>query len=480
MRDRQWGDFQTPPALAEAICAFLAATGSRPRILIEPTAGQGNFLAAAATAFPDLRQLYGVEIQEPYVAAARARFAGDPRVTLVQADIFQHAFPQSLRSGDEELLILGNPPWVTSAELSSLASQNLPAKSNHKGHAGLDARTGKANFDLGEAVLFRLLSLFHQRRGTLALLVKNTVIRSLLLEQPKRRFRVAELRAYQINAPRLFGATVDASLLCLRLGAAEPAMTCDLYRWDESEREPLCRFGWSGDRFVADVERYRLWGSLDGQSPLTWRQGLKHDCAAVMELTPAPGGGYTNGLGEAVEVEPDLLFPLLKSSDLKAPQAGAPRRSVILTQRRIGEETDSLAARYPLLWRYLTRHRARLDGRRSSIYRGQPPFALFGIGAYSFAPYKVAISGMYKAGRFTLVEPVGGQPVMLDDTCYFLGFEGRAEALRACTVLNGEAVQGLLQALAFRDGKRPFTKDLLMRIDLAAAIRLSSTQTIAQ
>ena len=32
--------------------------------------------------------------------------------------------------------------------------------------------------------------------------------------------------------------------------------------------------------------------------------------------------------------------------------------------------------------------------RKSSIYRGQPPFAMFGIGPYSFAPWKVAIGAL--------------------------------------------------------------------------------------
>ena len=468
MSDRQWGDFQTPLPLAQAICRFLAAAGCQPRVLIEPTAGEGNFLAAAAGAFPGLEQLYGIEIQERYAASSRDRFKGDARVSIVQDDIFRHAFDEALSSGGE-LLLLGNPPWVTSAELSSLASQNLPVKSNHKRHGGLDARTGKANFDLAEPVIARLLERFHRCQGSLAMLVKNTVIRSLVQEQPSRRFAVSDLRAYRINAQRLFGAKVDASLLFLRLGADEPGMTCAVYDWKQPE-QPVSRFGWAGERFVADLDGYRRWGRLDGLSPYVWRQGLKHDCAPVMELTPAPDGSFRNGLGEALALEPAALYPLLKGSDLQGVQARAPRKYVVLPQHRIGEETASLAGRFPLLWQYLNRHRARLDGRRSSIYRGQAPFSIFGIGAYSFAPYKVAIAGMYKTGHFALVAPVGGQPVMLDDTCYFLGFETYSEARLACAALNSEPVQGLLQALAFRDGKRPFTKELLMRIDLLQAV----------
>ena len=45
-------------------------------------------------------------------------------------------------------LVLGNPPWVTNAELGLLKNSNLPIKSNFQGHKGLEALTGKANFDI--------------------------------------------------------------------------------------------------------------------------------------------------------------------------------------------------------------------------------------------------------------------------------------------------------------------------------------------
>jgi len=42
-------------------------------------------------------------------------------------------------------------------------------------------------------------------------------------------------------------------------------------------------------------------------------------------------------------------------------------------------------------------------------------------GSLFFKPYKVAISGLYKSSHFSLLLPVDGKPVMLDDTCYLLG-----------------------------------------------------------
>lgn len=94
-------------------------------------------------------------------------------------------------------------------------------------------------------------------------------------------------------------------------------------------------------------------------------------------------------------------------------------------------------------------------------------FSIFGIGDYSFLPYKVAISGLYKSPIFTLVMPEKGKPLMLDDTCYFIGFEKFSDAAIAFALLNHPFVTGLLNAITFSDAKRTFTKDVLMRIDLS-------------
>ncbi|HYG58452.1 MAG TPA: hypothetical protein VD902_10365, partial [Symbiobacteriaceae bacterium] len=317
------------------------------------------------------------------------------------------------------------------------------------------------------SIIMKLLQTFGRQKGHLALLVKNAVIRNLIRDLPRRPFPIADIKAYGIDARKHFGASVDASLLFLRLGADVPSAQCTVFESMASDH-PLSTFGWCGEKFVADVEGYERLHHLDGQSPYVWRQGLKHDCARVMELTGADGR-YTNSLGETVELEPESVYPLLKSSDLKGAAAGSARFVVPVPQHKIGEDTAWVAQQFPRLWAYLERHQSLFRARKSAIYKGQPRYAMFGIGEYSFAPYKVAVSGLYKRGTFTLIGPQNGRPVMLDDTCYFLGFDGYEEALRVCTVLNSEPVQRFLQSVVFLDAKRPYTKELLMRIDLSRA-----------
>jgi hypothetical protein len=122
----------------------------------------------------------------------------------------------------------------------------------------------------------------------------------------------------------------------------------------------------------------------------------------------------------------------------------------------------------PKTWQYLESHARILDARKSSIYRNRPRFCLFGIGDYSFALWKVAISGLYKSLRFVAIPPLQGQPIMLDDTCYFISCNSEQEARFFCELLNSPTCQEFLESLVFLDSKRPVTTEALRRISLRA------------
>jgi len=186
-----------------------------------------------------------------------------------------------------------------------------------------------------------------------------------------------------------------------------------------------------------------------------------------MELWPNSDGRYRNKLDEQVQLEPDYLFPLLKCSDL-ANGRTTPERFVLVTQRRVGEDTAPIAASAPRIWHYLNSHRDLFEARKSSIYSGRMPFALFGIGDYAFAPWKVAVSGLHRAVHFELVGPVKGKPVLFDDTCYFLSFASEDEARVVAAVLNSTPCQRFLSSLLFPDSKRPVTVELLQRLNIHA------------
>lgn len=483
LTSREWGDFQTPTELAAQVCHYLVETGTAPRIIIEPTYGTGNFILAALRSFLTAELVYGVEIQEKYewhlklallIEALRGHRAR-AEIVLNKDDIFTHQFPNEILRA-QDILIVGNPPWVTSAELGALDARNLPAKRNIKVLRGLDAITGKSNFDIGEFVLLRMLDLFSGQRGTLAMLCKNSVIRNIVEVLPQRRLKISNIRALEINASREFGAAVEASLLVLEMGASHPAFTCQIAKFGHPN-QVNSTFGWTHNRFVSNVEDYESNSDLDGESPLVWRQGLKHDCARIMELERRDGV-LINGNHEVIDVEDQWVYWLLKSSDLRSFEVYQARKKVIVPQHRLGDATLALERSAPQLWAYLVRNSKYFEQRKSSVYHNAPRFSIFGVGDYSFKPYKVAISGLYKTPLFSLVLPIDGRPVMLDDTCYFLGFDTYLDALFTASVLNCPAVKRFLGTIVFANAKRPYTKEVLMRVDLSKAASQLSFHTL--
>jgi len=462
----EFGDFQTPPALAAGVCRLVAQRGFRPASVIEPTCGTGNFLLAAEHTFPDARAILGLEINADHVRSAEERTG---RARIRQADFFRIDWAALLDELPEPVLVVGNPPWVTNAGLGALGSENLPTKDNPHRLTGLEALTGKSNFDISEWMLIRLLESIAGREAALAMLVKTAVARKTLAHAWRRAIRLGSAELHAIDARRWFEATVDAGLLLVRPSRTRSLRDCRLHPALGSPRS-TGTIGWRDGRLVADVNRYRRWKHLIGPERRKWRSGIKHDAAKVMEFRRLDAL-LTNGLGETVDLEADHLFPLRKSSDLGKPPSDRPARRLLVTQRRIGEPTDPIRTAAPRTWRYLERHARRLEGRASAIYRGRPRFSIFGVGDYSFAPWKVAISGLYKRLQFEVLGPEDGKPVVLDDTVYFLPCETGAQAKFLVALLASEPAEAFYRAFIFWDNKRPITREVLAGLDLRALAR---------
>jgi hypothetical protein len=461
-----FGDFQTPPELAEQLCRRLG--NDCPRTIIEPTCGEGSILAAAVRRFPTADRAVGFDISARHAATARRHISEIQTGVDCQIrsdDFFQIDWHSILSSCAEPILMVGNPPWVTSATLGRLASGNHPRKENRQGLAGIEALTGKSNFDVSEWMISRLLEAAAGRRATLAMLCKTAVAHKVLANAWKSGLPLDQSEIRPIDASRHFGAQVDACLLVCHLGSRAREKECLVFDDFSSERAAR-RFGLCDGRLVADLQAHNRIQHLIGNG-FRWRSGVKHDCAAVFELRQE-GTVLRNGLGEQTDLERHHIYPLLKSSHLARGETGSPSRQMLVPQQRVGQETASLAERAPKTWRYLLRHGERIDRRASSVYRNQPRFSIFGVGPYTFCKWKVAVSGFYKSWRFVAVGPVQNRPVVCDDTCYFLPCRSAAEARQRAAHLNSERGREFFSAFVFNQSKRPLTAEILGLLDLEA------------
>ncbi|MBN2746379.1 MAG: SAM-dependent methyltransferase [Bacteroidales bacterium] len=468
----EYGDFQTNRALANQVARHLAKKKISPEIIIEPTCGKGNFIIATLSNFNAVKKIFGIEIYKPYIWETKFNIldfflsnpdSRKPDITITHCSIFDFDFNDiSKEFPTEKLLIIGNPPWVTNSKLGSLNSSNLPKKSNFKNQNGLDAMTGKGNFDIAEYITLMLLDAFQTHNGYLALLVKNTVAKNIVFDQKVKQYRIGGIEKYSIDSKKEFNVSVEASLFYGQLNS-NPSTECN--EFDFYSLEKRLGFGWLNSKFVSNLADYNKTKEIDGVCPFEWRQGIKHDCSSIMELERV-NGHFVNKQADEINLEEDLVYGFLKSSDLKNTVIKNTRKHTIVTQTKVGQDTSYIQHLYPETYLYLKKNISNFQARKSSIYQGKPQFSIFGIGDYSFKPYKVAISGLYKTYHFTLVLPQNNKPVMLDDTCYFIGFDKIEFAVYAIILLNSNIAEAFLKSITFPDAKRVFTKDLLMRLDL--------------
>ncbi len=463
-----FGDFQTPRQLAAEIWAGLDLRGVD--LLIEPTVGVGSFLATVpphATGIPWLAW----DINAEYVRQAKT--TADElalKATVEEKDAFS-VIGDDLAPvvAGKTVLAVGNPPWVTNAAQARTPRPNLPEKWNRFGLRGLDAKTGKANFDIAEAILLSVIAALETAAEVrLAFLVKRSVALKMardLLGTPG----VVEAHFARIDAKKWFGASVEAGVFRLRLSPSEAQATPEIRMATSlDDRNPTVA-GLLAGRFVENLRLYANAKHIEAArgTGLIWRQGIKHDVSRILELRRTESGLH-NGLGELVDIEEDALCAFHKSSDIAA---GRPASRLFPLYQTDLSGPDGLTA-WPKLAAYLREHEAAFAARGSSIYKGKPDFMLFGVGPYTRAPFKVAVSGFYKEPRFRVLRPSAtGNPPLVDDTCYLLPFESEIEAISMAEYLNGPDVQAFLNTVADRTAKRPFTKELLGRIAAPGSVR---------
>lgn len=466
----EFGDFQTPPFLALTAVRLLHSIGIEPHSIIEPTCGKGSFLEAAISEYPNVHHIFGLDINREYLECTEVKLKNtilDPsRFDLRHGDFFSTDWQSVIRHSDEPCLILGNPPWVTSSELGTIESVNLPKKSNFQSQSGIDAITGKSNFDISEWMILKYLDWLKGKKGAIAVLCKTSVARKILLHSWKHEYPIQNSRIYKIDALYHFGAAVDACFFIIETGASGNT-SCPIFDFLDSSKESEV-LGYRDGHLITNTLAFDRHRDLLGKDrSYIWRSGIKHDCSKIMELFPSHNG-YKNGLGETIDIEDRFLFPMLKSSDIGNGRCFH-RAMMLVTQKTVGEDTSIIRRNAPNTWGYLEKNSELLNKRKSSIYKNKPPFSIFGVGSYSFSPWKIAISGFYKRLSFIKISPSpSGKPIVFDDTVYFLPCWSEEEADFLHAILTSPQATEFYNSMIHWDEKRPITVSLLKRLNIEA------------
>lgn len=471
---REYGDYQTPVGFAQTVCRYLKDYYHlKPSAIVEPTCGLGSFLKSSLLF--NAKEYYGIEINPKYCEVCR-KTINDERVKIINADFFGFS-SKALIKDKRQILVIGNPPWVTNSTLSALGSDNLPKKANFKGLKGIDAITGASNFDVCEYIILQLINEYRDTNMVISMLCKTSVARNVFQELKRNYISFAFCDILEFDAAKVFGINASACVLVIQLSdKSNTSNTFNVYDFEDGGTIKS-QFEYSNGQFYSKLDTNIE--NFDGRCCFEWRQGVKHDCSKVMELS-MQNGAFQNGRKENVQIESDIVFPLIKSSMFKAPVIHSFSKFVLVTQKKAREETKHLEYDVPKTWKYLNDNIDLFERRRSSIYYGAPSFSMFGVGDYSFSRFKVGVSGFYKQPLFSVLYSDDEKPVMTDDTSYFICFDSFDAAYVAMLVLNSQKVQGFLTSIAFLDAKRPYTKKVLQRIDFEKIVACLSIHELMQ
>jgi hypothetical protein len=354
----EFGDFQTPLVLAELICQRLKYFDLKPEIIIEPTCGQGSFIQACFKNFPNADKILGIDINESYIENIRndPNFVHCSNLELLVDDFFSLNWQQLLKNYDNRnILFIGNPPWVTNSQQGLINGFNLPPKANLKNLRGLDALTGKSNFDISEWILIKIVEILQYQAGSLAFLCKTSVARKIINYIYNKNHRLSYSGIFNIDSKKYFNISTSACLLFCEFSQDTHNYDCQVF---DNLINPTnsYRLGYRQGILIKEIETFESLKHL--YSPKVqklWHSGIKHDCSKILELTKTNNKIY-NSLGEELKVEDTYLFPLLKGSDIANKRTDKTNRYLLVTQSFIGESTENIQTTAPQTWQYLQKH----------------------------------------------------------------------------------------------------------------------------
>jgi SAM-dependent methyltransferase len=155
-----------------------------------------------------------------------------------------------------------------------------------------------------------------------------------------------------------------------------------------------------------------------------------------------------------MEVEPNLLYPLLRGRDVQ--RWHAQPSAWIIVPRLKPDQVIHLAemqTRFPKTYAYLKRFEKTLLARqdamtKSALQRGEPFYFYGAVGDYTFAPWKVVWREQSAQMTAAVVGTAAGKPVMPDHKLMLVDCNSKIEAHYICALLNSSIIMAVVQAYA--------------------------------
>lgn len=337
--------------------------------VIDSAAGSGNFLIPIAEKYPHI-ECYGIEKHPEVFNKSKKLLQRYSRIHYFQGDILTDSF--HIPPCD---LYLGNPPFINFTDLPEDYRKRIrPLWQKYLNiPGGFSLLLGSSRADISQLIFQKTLEDYLTPGGQLGVILPDSLLwgdSSMGGFQQTLDFSIKQLK--ETPNQNAFDGTNRSSFYLIGT------------RGEKTEYPlPFFRNNGTKEYITPHKGKWQISGSIQQQSPEHWRghyqarQGLN-----------TLGANKVFFFKEKPPLEDELLHPLLRSSDVF--RWGSAPRSWCLLPYRDGKllARESLAAEYPASWAYLQSHQPLLEQRKSRFAQKNWQ-ALFGIGAYSFAPFRV-------------------------------------------------------------------------------------------
>jgi len=406
--------------------------------------------------------------------------------------------------------IVGNPPWVNWESLPDGYRADTAELWQRYGlfvHGGMDTILGKGKKDISTLMTYAVVDRFLKNGGKLAFVITQSVFKTAGAGQGFRRFRIGEdgpplkiLHVDDMSELNPFeGASNRTAVVVLQKGRPTRYPVSYTY-WKKTVRGRGLDYDSTLEEVQELTRRLNFYAvPVNADDPTSaWLTARRRALNAIQEVLgkseyEAHAGVYTGGangiywlevLAErpdgllvvrnltegakrkvepiTTEVEPDLVYPLLRGRDVRRWQA-TPSAHILMVQdpkKRRGIDEEELQRRWPKTWKYLKRFEKVLRERAAfkryftrrdrslRVIETGPFYSMFDVGDYTFAPWKVVWREQSAQFTTAVVGPLNERAVMPDHKLMLVACPSEEEALYMCALLNSSPAELTIWAYA--------------------------------
>jgi len=400
--------------------------------------------------------------------------------------------------------IVGNPPWVNWEHLpneyrSSIAS--LWTRYNLFPHKGFNAILGKSKDDISVLVTYVVMDRLLKSGGKLGFVITQSVFKAKGGGQGFRQFQVHKDHGKTIPIKVVHvddmvdlnpfeGASNRTAVMILEKG--RPTKYPVPYTVWKKKKGARFNYDSTLEEVISATKRLNFYAEpVDPDDPTSpWLTARRQALRAVRKVLgksdyKAHEGVNTGGANSVywmeivlkrpdglvvvrnitegakkvkVEVteaiEPDLLYPLLRGRDVKRWRAET-SAWILLTHepgmRLKAIPEKEMQVKYPRTYGYLKQFESALKRRASRgvsdmLKKGAPFYTIFGVGDYTFAPWKVVWREVSNSINAAVIFFKENKCAIPDHTLVFVDCYSEEEAHFLCAVLNSAPVRMAVQA----------------------------------